>query len=183
MALVDAELQFLPLLDSMDATSPSIAEPDWTSASPGFVTASALSSTTGTPPSPPSSLSVLRSSLRATSWSPERTTTIPKGVKDKRKRARRAQGDRHRRRPRACELAEDDLKHQRKLAREAATRRRGRWLEEQAALAGAMAASVQRTEELETDRRQLQQELTILRDVIGHRHRQTLLRPDAAGRC
>ena len=87
-----------------------------------------------------------------------------------RKRARKGRG-RHRQRQRACELPLDELKHQRKLAREAATRRRARWLDEQCVLAGAMAASIQHAKELTSEQQTLQQELGILRGVIAARFR------------
>ena len=87
------------------------------------------------------------------------------------KRARKGGRARYRRRPRACELPADELAQQRKLAREAANRRRACWLEEQAVLDKAVAASERRAAELEAEHTQLQQELTILKDVIVYRHR------------
>jgi hypothetical protein len=87
-----------------------------------------------------------------------------------RKRVRKGRG-RHRHRPRACELPEEELQHQRKLARQAATRRRARWLEERSALEDAMAVSVQHAKELESEQQQLQNELAILRDVVCARAR------------
>jgi hypothetical protein len=84
------------------------------------------------------------------------------------KRTRKAAG-RARRRRLACELPAEELQQQRKLAREAANRRRSRWLEEQAELDNAMAAVDQHTSELNKEYLQLQQELTILKDVVYHR--------------
>jgi hypothetical protein len=87
-----------------------------------------------------------------------------------RKRARKGRG-RHRHRPRACELPQEELQHQRKLARQAATRRRASWLEERSALEDAMAVSVQHAKELESEQQHLRKELAILRDVVCARAR------------
>jgi hypothetical protein len=86
------------------------------------------------------------------------------------KRARKSRS-RQRHRPRTCDLPEEELQHQRKLARQAATRRRARWLEERSALEDAMAVSVQHAKKLESEQQQLQKELAILRDVIASRAR------------
>ena len=112
------------------------------------------------PPPAPTPASV--SAPAAPALAASHTKVSDKGL---RKRARKGRG-RYRQRPRACELPAEELKHQRKLARNAATRRRAHWLEEQAVLAGAMAASARRAEELASEQDQLQKELTILRDVV-----------------
>eukprot|EP00730_Choanoeca_flexa_P003939 TRINITY_DN11542_c0_g2_i1.p1 TRINITY_DN11542_c0_g2~~TRINITY_DN11542_c0_g2_i1.p1 ORF type:complete len:261 (+),score=54.52 TRINITY_DN11542_c0_g2_i1:488-1270(+) len=74
-----------------------------------------------------------------------------------------------RHRPRACEMDAEQLQHQRKLSREAAQRRRARWLEEEKLLAEAMAKADTKHRELLAEHKQLKQELAILRDIIGGR--------------
>eukprot|EP00045_Choanoeca_perplexa_P003100 m.28640 g.28640 ORF g.28640 m.28640 type:complete len:266 (-) comp11864_c0_seq2:147-944(-) len=85
---------------------------------------------------------------------------------------KRACKTRFRRRPRACELPAAELQHQRKLAREAAARRRARWIEEQAELNKAMAASKQHSKQLAQEHQKLAKDLRILTDVVFHRHHQ-----------
>eukprot|EP00045_Choanoeca_perplexa_P007159 m.63195 g.63195 ORF g.63195 m.63195 type:complete len:268 (+) comp13959_c0_seq2:157-960(+) len=81
----------------------------------------------------------------------------------------RKTGRRVRVRPRACELDPDQLARQRKLAREAATRRRARWVEQEQQLQARLQASRDHNRSLETEEQRLLKQRSILRRAVFDR--------------